>query len=62
MAEYIDYFLNPLSGKHPSYIEDTYDFIHKISKWHVPVTVLGFNRTQKQAEKVVIKSQKLAFI
>lgn len=32
MAEYIDYFWNPLSRKHPSYIEDTYDFIHKISK------------------------------
>jgi hypothetical protein len=30
ISEYIDYFLAPLAHKHPSYIKDTYDFIHKI--------------------------------
>lgn len=27
IAEYIDYYLNPLSNKHDSYLKDTYDFI-----------------------------------
>ncbi len=27
-AEYIEYFLNPISQKHPSYLKDTYDFIY----------------------------------
>lgn len=35
-AEYIDSFLNPLSCRHPSYIQDTYDFIQKVSGLHVP--------------------------
>lgn len=30
ISEYIDYFLAPLAHSHPSYIKDTYDFIHKI--------------------------------
>ncbi|KAG7490778.1 hypothetical protein JOB18_042220 [Solea senegalensis] len=29
-AEYLDFFLNPLSTTHPRYIKDTYDFIDKI--------------------------------
>lgn len=33
---FIDHFLNPLSSKHPSYIQDTYDFIHKIRPMAVP--------------------------
>lgn len=30
IAEYIDYYLKPLSTRHNSYIRDTYDFINKI--------------------------------
>lgn len=30
VAEYIDWFLNPISQKHDSYLKDTYDFIDKI--------------------------------
>ena len=29
-AKYLNYYLNPLSIRHPSYIKDTYDFIAKI--------------------------------
>lgn len=29
-AEYIDYYLNPLSVKHPSYLRDTYHFVNII--------------------------------
>ncbi|GAA6106737.1 uncharacterized protein LOC105009030 isoform X1 [Tachysurus ichikawai] len=29
-AEFLDYYLNPLSTKHDSYIRDTYDFIDKV--------------------------------
>lgn len=35
-AEFIDYFLNPLSTKHPSYIKDTYDFLGKIRHMVIP--------------------------
>lgn len=35
-AEYIEYFLNPLSTKHLSYIKDTYDFILKIRSLTLP--------------------------
>ncbi|XP_024122529.1 uncharacterized protein LOC112143026, partial [Oryzias melastigma] len=35
-AEFIDYFLNPLSTKHQSYIKDTYDFIEKIKTLNIP--------------------------
>lgn len=30
IADYIDYYLNPLSTKHKSYLNDTYDFMGKI--------------------------------
>jgi len=30
VCEYIDYFLQPLSKLHPSYLKDTYDFIGKV--------------------------------
>jgi len=30
VCEYIDYFLQPLSTLHPSYLKDTYDFINKV--------------------------------
>lgn len=35
-AEYIDYFLNPLSTKHSSYVKDTYHFIDIIKSITVP--------------------------
>lgn len=35
-AEYIDYFLNPLSIIHPSYIKDTYHFIDIIKQLKIP--------------------------
>lgn len=31
-AQFIDYFLNPLSQTHDSYLKDSYDFVHKIQK------------------------------
>lgn len=42
IAEYIDYFLNPLSNKHFSYIKDTCDFIDKIRKLILPVNAFLF--------------------
>lgn len=41
-AEYIESFLNPISTKHPSYIRDSYDFIHKIKELIVPEQALLF--------------------
>lgn len=41
-AEYIDFFLNPLSNRHPSYLKDTYDFIEKIKNLHIPDDALLF--------------------
>lgn len=41
-AEYIDYFLNPLSVKHPSYVKDTYHFIGMIKNLKVPHNSLFF--------------------
>ena len=35
-ADYLDYYLNPLSIRHPSYIKDTYDFIAKIRTIKIP--------------------------
>lgn len=35
-AEFIDYYLNPLSTKHKSYIKDTYDFIEKVKNINLP--------------------------
>lgn len=35
-AEYIDYFLTPLSIKHPSYLKDTYHFIDIIKNLKIP--------------------------
>lgn len=35
-AEYLDFFLNPLSTKHPSYIKDTYHFVNLIKNIKVP--------------------------
>lgn len=35
-AELVDYYLQPLSTKHPSYLKDTYDFITKIRQLTIP--------------------------
>lgn len=35
-AEYLDFYLNPLSIKHPSYLKDTYDFVEKIKTLSIP--------------------------
>lgn len=41
-AEFLDYFLTPISNKHRSYIKDTYDFINKIKQAVIPPTALLF--------------------
>lgn len=41
-AEYIDYYLNPLSVKHPSYVKDTYHFIETIRGLKIPPNSLFF--------------------
>lgn len=41
-AEYLDYFLNPLSVRHDSYIKDTYDFINKVKQLHIPTEAILF--------------------
>jgi len=35
-AEYLDFFLNPLSTKHASYIKDTYHFVNIVKQLHIP--------------------------
>lgn len=35
-AEYLDYYLNPLSTKHPSYVRDTYHFIEIVRSLRIP--------------------------
>lgn len=35
-AEYLDYFLNPLSVKHPAYVRDTYHFMEIIKELQIP--------------------------
>lgn len=35
-AEYIDFYLNPLSIRHASYVKDTYDFVAKIRQLSIP--------------------------
>ena len=42
IAKYIDFFLNPLSQHHQSYIKDTYHFISKIKDNLVPVNTFFF--------------------
>ncbi|KAK2810864.1 hypothetical protein Q5P01_000343 [Channa striata] len=41
-AEFLDFYLNPLSTTHPSYIKDTYDFVEKVMKLHVPQEAMLF--------------------
>lgn len=42
LAEYIEYYLNPISNKHPSYIKDTYDFLDKVRQAKIPENSLLF--------------------
>uniref|UniRef100_A0A8C7YA98 Reverse transcriptase domain-containing protein n=1 Tax=Oryzias sinensis TaxID=183150 RepID=A0A8C7YA98_9TELE len=42
-AEYLDYFLNPLSVKHPSYIKDTYHFVNIIKTLTIPSNSFFFS-------------------
>ncbi|XP_053087907.1 uncharacterized protein LOC117596799 isoform X1 [Pangasianodon hypophthalmus] len=42
VAQYIDYFLNPVSQLHPSYLKDTYDFINKIKNMTIPDSAFLF--------------------
>ena len=43
IAEYLDFYLNPLSTKHPSYVKDTYDFIDMVKKIQIPVNSFFFS-------------------
>lgn len=40
IAEYIDFYLQPIANKHPSYIKDTYDFLDKIKNITIPKDAL----------------------
>lgn len=42
IAEYLEFFLHPLSIRHPSYLKDTYDFISKIGSLKIPSDALLF--------------------
>lgn len=42
-AEYIDYFLQPLSVLQPSYVKDTYHFIELVKKLKIPPNSLFFS-------------------
>lgn len=35
-AEYLDYYLNPLSNRHPAYLKDTYHFIDIVKTLKIP--------------------------
>ena len=43
IAEFIDYHINPLSTKHPSYIKDTYAFVNLLTDKCVPASTLLFS-------------------
>ena len=40
ISEYLDFHLQPVANKHPSYIKDTYDFLDKIRNIKVPQDAL----------------------
>ncbi|KAL2076769.1 hypothetical protein ACEWY4_027632 [Coilia grayii] len=42
IAEYIEFYLNPISNLHPSYIKDTYHFLEKIKTIKIPQTAFLF--------------------
>lgn len=41
-AEFIEYYLNPISTLHPSYIKDTFDFLQKIKDLTMPIGCILF--------------------
>lgn len=41
-AEFIEYYLNPLSNRHCSYIKDTFDFLDKIKNLKIPTNSFLF--------------------
>lgn len=43
VAEYIDYYINPLAQLHQSYVKDTYDFVQKLSSLSVPTNTFIFS-------------------
>lgn len=42
-AEYLDFYLNPLSTKHPAFIRDTYHFIQVVKSLTIPVNSYFFS-------------------
>lgn len=42
-AEYIDFYLNPLSQKHPSYVKDTYAFVELLKSVEFPLGAMIFS-------------------
>lgn len=43
-AEYLDYYLNPISVKHPAYVKDTYYFIEIVKSLRIPPEFYFFTR------------------
>lgn len=42
-AEFLDYFLNPLSNRHPSYVKDTYHFVELVKGLTLPSNFYFFS-------------------
>lgn len=42
ISEFIEYYLNPLSNRHPSYLKDSYDFIDKVEQLKIPPSAFLF--------------------
>lgn len=43
VAEYTDYYINPLAQLHPRYVKDTYGFVQKLSLLSVPTSTFLFS-------------------
>ena len=50
LAEFIDYFINPLSHTHPSYVKDTYTFVNKLKHLTVPENTFIFSIDKSEME------------
>lgn len=42
-AKYLEFYLNPLSTKHPAHVRDTYHFIEMLKTWTIPVNSYFFS-------------------
>lgn len=42
-AEFLDYYLKPLSDKHPAYVKDTYHFVELVKNLRVPLKFYFFS-------------------